>query len=396
MAEIVAAAAAVHAPQLISRPQNEELAKLDRGTDALHRLGRVLDETAPDVLLVIGLDHLETFWLGAAPTFTVFVGEHAEADYAGRVHRKVPVHTDLAVDLLKGLVARDFDMTFSQEGTLGHAFLTPFQYVLQDRPIPVVPLLVNVYLPPLPSPRRCYALGRAIADVLASRPERVAVLASGGMSHFPGTARYHDPQLSFDEWVLQEVGAGRWQELLDLTPVQLDEVGEGELLTWFVMLGITGELPASMLSYQALSHHGHGVVQLVPPVAATAPPPEPTVPRYGGHVFTQTDYRWYRFPEPSSFALNRLLHQIIVNPAFRSEFVRNRAAVVGAAELTDPERRALLAEGFDELVLVGAHPLLALSARQVVALELQKDAPTGTAPPTATVEAAPPSFPTST
>lgn len=370
MGEVVAAAAAVHAPQILSRPQDEDLGKIDASTDALHRLGEVLDETAPDVLLVIGLDHLETFWLNAAPTFTVFVGEQATADYAGRVHRDVPVHTELATALLKGLVARDFDMAFSQEASLGHAFLTPFEHVLQGRDIPVVPLLVNVYLPPLPSPRRCFALGQAIAAVIAERPERVAVLASGGMSHFPGTTRYRTPDLSFDTWVLQEVAAGRWDELLDLTPVQLDEVGEGELLTWFVMLGVTGRLPGAMLSYEALSHHGHGVVQFLPAVERAEPAGEP-VPRYAGHEFVQDDYVWYRYPEASSLPLNRLLHALIVDPAVRRRFVADRTAFIAGAGVREDEARALQADGFDELVDVGAHPLLALSARQVVRLEQQ-------------------------
>lgn len=380
MAEIVAAAAAVHAPQLLSRPPHEDPAKLDGSTDALRRFGAVLDETRPDALLVIGIDHLETFWLEAVPTFTLVLSPEAEAHYMQR-ERRVPVHTGLATALLHGVVARDVDLTYSQDATLGHAFLTPFEYVLADREIPVIPLLVNAYLPPLPSPRRCFTLGKAIAASLADRPERMAVLASGGMSHFPGTARYTAPQFSFDEWVLQEVAAGRYDELLDLTPVQLDEVGESELLTWFVMLGIlagsAGTVAGSLLSYQHLSHHGHGVVQFVPPVAAGTVPTvdEPLaspVPRFGGHTFTQTDFVYYRFPEPASFALNRLLHRVITDEALRREFVLDPAAVADAAALTAVQREALLADGFDRLTSVGAHPLLALSARQVAELERQR------------------------
>jgi 2,3-dihydroxyphenylpropionate 1,2-dioxygenase len=381
MAEIVAAAAAVHAPQLLSRPPHEDPAKLDGSTDALRRFGTVLDDTRPDALLVIGIDHLETFWLEAVPAFTLVLSPQAHAHYMQR-ERHVPVHTDLATTLLKGVVARDFDLTYSQDATLGHAFLTPFEYVLGERAIPVVPLLVNAYLPPLPSPRRCYALGRAIAASLADRPERIAVLASGGMSHFPGTARYTAPQFSFDEWVLQEVAAGRYEELLDLTPVQLDEVGESELLTWFVMLGMLAgsgaPVPGSLLSYQHLSHHGHGVVQFVPPVPAGAQPAVDSplaspVPRHGGHEFRQTDFVYYRFPEPASFALNRLLHSVIVDGAARREFVRDPAAMAAAAGLTGVQRAALHADGFDRLTEVGAHPLLALSARQVTDLERSRE-----------------------
>jgi 2,3-dihydroxyphenylpropionate 1,2-dioxygenase len=374
MAEIVAAAAAVHAPQLLSRPPHEDPAKLDGSTDALRRFGKVLDETKPDAVLVIGIDHLETFWLEAVPAFTLVLSPEVEAHYMAK-KRRVKVHTELATTLLKGVIERDFDLTYSQDAKLGHAFLTPFEYILGDRDIPVIPLLVNAYLPPLPSPRRCYALGKAIRESLADRPEKIAIIASGGMSHFPGTARYTAPQFSFDEWVLQEVAKGRFEELLDLTPVQLDEVGESELLTWFVMLGLTGEAPGALLSYQHLSHHGHGVVQFVPPLAADAAPAtvdEPLatpVPLHGGYEFTSKDFIYYRFPEPSSLPLNKLLHEVIVDEDVRREFVRDPEAAADRAELSPEQREALLADGFDRLTEVGAHPLLALSARQVSDLE---------------------------
>lgn len=374
MAEIVAAAAAVHAPQLLSRPPYEELDKLDSSTDALKEFAKVLDETRPDAVLVIGIDHLETFWLEAVPAFTLVVSEECEASYTHFSRRK-KVHTDLAVELLKGVIAQDFDLTYSQDAELGHAFLTPFEYILGDRETPVIPLLVNSYLPPLPSPRRCYALGRAIAKSLESRSERIAVIASGGMSHFPGTARYTAPNYEFDRWVIQEAAAGRYDELLDLTPVNLDEVGESELLTWFVMLGIIGDVPGTLLSYQELSHHGHGVLQFAPPVADKPGGPATgggDVPRHGGHTFAQDDYVYYRFPEPRSLPLNKFLRRVITDGDFRTAFVRDRNAVIDAGGLGERERTALRGDGFDDLVELGAHPLLALSAWQVVKNELTR------------------------
>ncbi|WP_049579900.1 hypothetical protein [Streptomyces sp. SBT349] len=364
MADIVAAAAAVHAPQLLSRPPYEELDKLDHSTDALKRFAAVLEETRPDAVLVIGIDHLETFWLEAVPTFTLVMSEECEAVYTDRSLRRA-VHTGIAKDLLRGVIAQDFDLTYSQEAVLGHAFLTPFEYILGDLDVPVVPLLVNTYLPPLPSPRRCHALGRAIARALADRPERIAVIASGGMSHFPGTSRYTAPDYAFDRWVIQETAAGRYDELLDLTPVNLDEVGESELLTWCVMLGMIGDRPGSLLSYQELSHHGQGVLQFLPPTAAATPAPEP-VPRYGGHEFTADDFLYYRFPEPSSLPLNRFLRRIITEGDVRALFVTDQARSLAESGLRPDEREALRGEGFDQLVGLGAHPLLALSAWQVV------------------------------
>jgi 2,3-dihydroxyphenylpropionate 1,2-dioxygenase len=260
MGEVVAAMAGVHAPQLLQRFAGEEEDKLAASREALQQLGSILDETAPDALLVVGTDHLETFSLDLVPTFALVTGQRAEGEFGGEAF-SVPVHRPLARGLLEGLVERGFDLAYSQHAQLGHAFATPFRFVRGTRPIPVIPLLVNVYLPPLPPPRRCVALGQAIGEIIQQRPERVAILASGGMSHYPGTPRYPHPEFAFDHWILEQIGEDDLDPILDLTPEQLEEVGEGELLCWFVLWGAMGRRgPGRVLSYQQVWHHGQGVV----------------------------------------------------------------------------------------------------------------------------------------
>ncbi len=267
MGEIVAAMTTVHAPQLITRPADNPPEMLDASIAAMRQLGRALDEAKPDALIVIGIDHVEAFSLQAIPTFAILTSERANAEFGKRTY-DVPIHQPLALGLLDGLVDRGFDLTFSQQAMLGHAFAVPFEYVLEKREIPVVPLFVNVYLPPLPKPRRCAALGAAIAQVIAERPERVAILASGGMSHYPGTSQYGNPNYAFDRWAMDAIEDGDLDALLDLTLDQLDEVGNGEMLGWFILFGAIGNRPGTVLSYQPLWHHGHGVIQFIPPVAA--------------------------------------------------------------------------------------------------------------------------------
>ena len=89
MGEIVWAAASVHAPQLLTRPPSEDPAQLDADIAAMAELGALLDETKPDVLLILGIDHLETFFLGAVPMFAVVTGDRATASYAGHWCRSV-------------------------------------------------------------------------------------------------------------------------------------------------------------------------------------------------------------------------------------------------------------------------------------------------------------------
>ncbi len=165
----------MHAPQLFTRPPEEDPRQLDAGIAAMRQLGRLLDETKPDVLVIFASDHMETFFLQSVPTFCIVAGDRAHASFAGR-NWDFPIHKPFAEALLDGLVRCDFDMCYSQDAVMGHSFAAPFEWVLEGRNIAVVPhSSCNTYLPPLPSARRCAALGQAIADIIASRPEKVAL-----------------------------------------------------------------------------------------------------------------------------------------------------------------------------------------------------------------------------
>ena len=62
MGKIVAAYATVHAPQLFDRPPSEDPKQLDADIAAMRQIGKELEETKPDAVIVIGSDHLETFF----------------------------------------------------------------------------------------------------------------------------------------------------------------------------------------------------------------------------------------------------------------------------------------------------------------------------------------------
>jgi 2,3-dihydroxyphenylpropionate 1,2-dioxygenase len=377
MGKIVAAMATVHAPQLFTRPPEEDPKQLDAGIAAMRKLGNVLDETKPDALVIFASDHMETFFLQSVPTFAVIAGERANAAFAGRTWSP-PIHRELAENLLEGLVRREFDMMYSQDALLGHSFAAPFEWILGTRGIPVIPIFVNTYLPPLPNTRRCAALGKAIADIVASRPEKVALLASGGMSHYPGTLKYYDPAHDFDRWCIGELENGHNDSFLDLTPEQLDEVGNTEMLPWAPVLGAIGEQHMELLSYQATSHHGHAVVRFHPGAVPNPRPPQ-------AYQFQNHPYRFYNHPPLSAFPLNKLLYESRYKPALRARMLQNLDPVIIEYRLQAPESQALRtafefrhinkerpALDADPLVEVGAHPVGALMAMHVLQQEKRR------------------------
>src|SRR5437588_11184653 len=121
MGELVAAMATVHAPQLFTRPPSEDPAQLDADIAAMRELGKTLEESKPDAAIVIGSDHLETFFLSSVPTFAIVAGETSKDRFAGRDYN-LPFHSPLAEDLLDRLVNAGFDMAYSQDALLGHSF----------------------------------------------------------------------------------------------------------------------------------------------------------------------------------------------------------------------------------------------------------------------------------
>lgn len=375
MGQIVSAFATVHAPQLFVRPPSEVPEQMDADIAAMRLMGKDLDETKPDAVIIIGSDHLETFFLSAVPTFAVIAGDYARASFAGKDY-KLKTHLPLAEDILNKLVQAEFDLTYSQDAVMGHSFAAVYEWIIEDRQIPVVPIFLNTYLPPLPTPRRCEKLGKELAKIIAGRPERVAVIASGGMSHYPGTWKYPQPAYDFDYWAIAQLERGNIDPLLNLSAEQLDEVGNTEMLPWYPLFGALGAVPAELITYQPTWHHGHAVMRFLPnkrkgPATGEIPPP---------YNFQQGGFEFYKHPSPESYNLNKVLYELRHHQDLRLRFFRDSKTVAKEFGLNAKEAEAfetLKDEGVDALrslkphplVDAGAHPLGTLMCLVVVQAE---------------------------
>ena len=245
---LVAAVACPHTPQLLIRPETEDRDLVLRVHAAYGRVKRLLTEARAEAICVIAGDHVEGFFLNAVPAFAVYAGAAVSGRF-GRYDYTFPVHEPLARAILEQSIEREFDLTYSQDVRLDYAFYVPLHFTMPEPRVPIVPLYVNVYLPPQPTPRRCHAWGRALREILDARPERVALIASGGMSHYPGTDRYASPDFGWDRDLLATLAAGRGAETARLTGEELDKAGNVELRTWITLLGAVGEAQAEVLCY---------------------------------------------------------------------------------------------------------------------------------------------------
>jgi len=376
MGHIVAALGTCHTPYLFTRPPDENSQQLDAAAAAMQELGKVLDDTKPDAIVFLGSDHVETFSVTCIPSFAIIAGSRAVARFAGREY-KLPVHREMAEDLLNKLVVEhEFDVAYSEDAELGHAFAVPFEYIIGTRDIPIVPFFTNVYVPPLPTPKRCAALGRAIAHVISGRRERVALVASGGMSHFPGTRKYLTPEFDFDRWLVSQFESGNTDALLNMTGTQLDEVGNTEMLNWAVMFGAIGAQAGELVEYIPTWHHGLCMMRFLPQrERKTAPAPAQA--QYGGFQFQNQGFQFYRHPPADAYGLNRLLFEVRHSAGLRDRILENLDAVareyelnpqqrIAAEELINVGKGGLVSEHVGPLVEAGAHPLQALMSLHVI------------------------------
>jgi 2,3-dihydroxyphenylpropionate 1,2-dioxygenase len=376
MGEIVAAVGTCHTPYMFTRPPDENPQQLDQAGAAMQELGKVLDETRPDAILFFGSDHVETFSVTCVPTFAIIAGSRAVARFAGREHI-LPVHRDLAEDILNKLVVDyHFDMAYSEDAELGHAFSIPFEYVIGGRNIPVVPFFTNVYMPPLPTPRRCAGLGKAVAEIVKGRKERVAVIASGGMSHFPGTRKYLHPEFDFDRWLVSQFETGNADVLLNMTGTQLDEVGNTEMLNWATMFGAIGPQEGELIDYIPTWHHGLCMMRFLPH-RARKHAPTMVGDEFGGFKFQNQGFQFYKHPPAEAYGLNKLLFESRHSRALRDRILGDFEAVADEYELRGAQRKAaeelikvgkggLVSEHVGPLAEAGAHPLQALMSLHVI------------------------------
>ncbi|MDH2414374.1 hypothetical protein [Nocardioides sp. CER19] len=277
--------------------------------DGLYAARDRIAEARPDVVVVVGSNHFRGFWLDLIPSFTLGVGEVIAAGDGGTP--KGPQRTDpvFAQALATELVNAGTEVAISARLTIDHGQAHAIQYLLDGLDVPVVPLVVNVFAPPLPTMPRVVELGANIAAAVEKigGDKRVVVVASGGLSHqLPWPSDWTEPEGEDEEFLVEAWlnGRGEWERydkrrreiivaaqptifedfderfLADLergdlftyteltTEKILEVAGNGgqELRTWMVMVAALGFAPGKALAYAAMPEWltGMGVAVIEP------------------------------------------------------------------------------------------------------------------------------------
>jgi len=141
------------------------------------------------------------------------------------------------------------DFSYGEHVELQHTQNVPLYFLMPEAKIPILPIYVNTWVDPPPSPRRCYQLGELVRQVADNSKERVAILATGGLSHFPGSPRIGEIDETFDHKLLEVMRQGKGKSLVDYSVQDLLEAGDTEFLNWMVVIGAVGDAKATYTAY---------------------------------------------------------------------------------------------------------------------------------------------------
>ena len=264
MAQIVAAALTAHAPLITGRPDVARPEQRDRLYAGFHELARRLAAARPDLLVMFVNDHLQNFAYNNLPAFCVGLAETYEAPSPGGAAlmrltpRTLRGRPDWAMALLEAGLEAGVDFAYSYDIESWDEMSVPLSFLMPGGEIPVVTVYTNCAAPPLPAPRRCREVGAFVGDFIRARPagERVALIATGGLSHWVGTPQTGRINPDWDRWVLDHIARGEVEPLARLTWDEIERDGGNggqEIRNWIGLLGALPGAKGEVLAYEPVA-----------------------------------------------------------------------------------------------------------------------------------------------
>jgi Catalytic LigB subunit of aromatic ring-opening dioxygenase len=256
--ELAQARAAEQLQQQITVPVwNERHARCQAAIEAL---ADVFEAARPDVTVIVGNDQMEIFDDRLIPAFSVFCGPTiTNYEFSPERMAKLPVGIgvsipgyipqggaeyagvpELGLQIATTAMADEFDIAVMKslpKPETPHAFGFVYRRVMRDRPTPSVPVLINTfYAPNQPTVRRCFAFGKSLLRAITEwkSDARVALIASGGLTHFVIDE-------AVDQTFLQALRDRNMQPVADLGEGVFQD-GTSEIKNWIPVAGAMAQL----------------------------------------------------------------------------------------------------------------------------------------------------------
>jgi len=213
---LVYAGICCHAPGITNRPTAADPDDFAALMSEFARQKEKIEAARPDALFVISAEHFANFFSDNMPAFAIgmadsYEGPIEDSAWLGIPKRKVPGNAALSRRIIE-LTLEKSDVSYAEEWRFDHGIMVPLHHITPNYDLPVIPANINCQAPPFSPLHRAYQFGQALRLAFDGVPERIALLGTGGTSHWPCTPDSGKINAAWDEdflarWARHDVPA---------------------------------------------------------------------------------------------------------------------------------------------------------------------------------------------
>jgi len=230
---LVYAGVCSHAPGITGRADMiEDTAQRDRLYAAFAQQRQDIQNSGAEALIVVAAEHFANFFMNNMPAFCIGIGDSHEGpiedpDWLKIPKTKIPGNADLAKRITQQ-VMQSVDLAYAEEWKCDHGIMVPLHFLTPDYTLPVIPVNINCQGPPLTPLARTWAFGEALREAADAMPEKIALIGTGGVSHWPATPDSGKINEDWDRRFLDQLKNQDKKALLAYTDEQTySEAGQG-------------------------------------------------------------------------------------------------------------------------------------------------------------------------
>ncbi len=222
-------------------------------------MGEEIRAAGAEAIVVVAAEHFANFFMNNMPAFAIgmadwYEGPIEDEAWLGIARRRVPGNATLSKRLITS-VMHTVAVAFAEEWKFDHGIMVPLNFLTPDYDTAVIPVNINCQGPPITPLHRAYEFGRVLRKVCDDRPERIAIVGTGGISHWPATPDSGKINEPWDREFLQRWLANDREALTSYTNEETYfDAGQGgfEIRTFIAVSGATEGSKGELYCYEPI------------------------------------------------------------------------------------------------------------------------------------------------
>lgn len=262
---LVFAGVCSHAPGITGRADRADPALKQGLHDNFAKMRDAIKASSAETLIIIAAEHFANFFMDNMPAYCMGMADYYEGpiedeEWLAIKRRRIPGNADLSRRLITS-VMEEVDLSYAQEWKFDHGIMVPLYFLAPDNDIDIIPVNINCQGPPLTPMSRVWAFGKALRRACDEAPEKIAIVGTGGISHWPATPDSGKINEEWDRAFLDRWLANDKDGMLSYTDEETyHEGGQGgfEIRTFVAVAGACEGQPGELWYYEPIPIYAVG------------------------------------------------------------------------------------------------------------------------------------------